>query len=168
MPVVIVNVNRPENPSRLRRGSHGAYGVERRCFYLLAPLWTGYARNVLPKELAILKLDVDRMRKPSASKFAHLLSRAGHSLLSVAYRRSPGGKGWHVWLEVEPRPRSMVEVIALQAILGSDPMREAVTLMRARGLRRTPRWAWEWANVLYAPDKARSRRIRLSSCLKSS
>lgn len=156
------------NTLKARHGNRGVYGVGRPCDSLSRSKWTDCVRNVLPKELAILKLDVDRMRKPSASKFAYLLSRAGHSLLSVAYRRSPGGKGWHVWLEVEPRPRSMVEVIALQAILGSDPMREAVTLMRARGLRRTPRWAWEWANVLYAPDKARSRRIRLSSCLKSS
>ena len=114
--------------------------------------------KLLDREGGILKLDIDRQRPPSMRIIEHRLNRAGYELLATARRRSPGGKGWHLWLEVSPSPRSPVEVVALQAILGSDPLREAVTLARALVWDRTPVFAREWWNVLYAPDRARSRR----------
>lgn len=113
---------------------------------------------LLDREGGVLKLDIDRKRPPSIRQMEHRLNRAGYELLAVARRHSPGGKGWHVWVEVSPSPTHPLEVVALQAILGSDPLREAVTLARALVLGRTPPYAREWWNVLYAPDKARSRR----------
>lgn len=113
----------------------------------------------LTRELALLKLDVDRRRKPSRRTISFRLRRAGYELRFMMLRRSPGGNGWHVWLEVSPRPTSPLEVVALQAILGSDPLREAVTLYRAKQWRHTPTFAKSWFNVLYGPSRARSRRV---------
>lgn len=80
-----------------------------------------------------------------------LLDRAGYELRHVESRRTVNG--WHLWLTLEPAPRTPFEVIALQAILGSDPLRESVNLLRARKLWRTPEFAREWWNVLYKPGE---------------
>lgn len=116
---------------------------------------------MLSREQAILKLDVDRARCPTWKRLRFILSRGGYGLNGVIARKSPSGKGWHLWIEVTPRPRTRVEVVALQAILGSDPLREAVTLMRAKATARMPAWADNWWNVLYQPSRARSRRLHL-------
>lgn len=117
---------------------------------------------MLAKAHAEVKLDIDSSRKrPTVDAVIRKLDRAGYRLVCMWERRSPGGKGWHIGLTVEPRPRSAVEVVALQAILGSDPWREAVTLQRARCYHKTPPFARGWFNVLYEPCRERSRRVNM-------
>jgi hypothetical protein len=105
----------------------------------------------LPSELAVVKLDLDRKRVPW-SRILRRLSRAGYTFVRSRQRQSRSG-GWHVWIWVRPLPRTPMEVIALQVILGSDPEREAMNLVRARKLWRTPAFARTWWNVLYRPAK---------------
>lgn len=107
----------------------------------------------LPEVLATLKLDVDRKRRPSRVRLRRLLVRAGYKVLSLGIRQSPSGRGWHVRIRVSPHPRTPLEVIALQAILGSDPKREAMNLVRARVFWRTPAFARSWFNVLYTTPR---------------
>lgn len=117
--------------------------------------------RTLTGDNALLKLDLDRRRPPSIRRLRFLLGRAGYRLGALVMRRSPSGRGWHVWIETDPRPRHPAEVVALQSILGSDPTREAVTLYRGMAWQRTPAFAREWWNVLYTPDRARTRRLKL-------
>lgn len=57
-------------------------------------------------------------------------------------------RGYHVIVCVRGCV-SAVSVVALQAILGSDPKRETFNLVRARGLHKVPSaWRGRW-NVLY-------------------
>jgi len=57
--------------------------------------------------------------------------------------------GWHVIVDV-PGRRSSLEVVALQAIIGSDWKREAFNLMRVKNLDGVPLyWRQRW-NVLYS------------------
>jgi len=115
----------------------------------------------LSRELSVVKLDIDRKRFPSVKRLYQLLDRAGYMLLSLDSRKSPSGNGWHLWLTLDPAPRTPMEVIAIQAVLGSDPFRESMNLLRARKMWRTPGFAKDWFNVLYAPCKQRSRRLQL-------
>lgn len=87
------------------------------------------------------------------------LKRAGYEILSVQRRVSPGGAGTHVELHLSPAPTSAVEVVALQAILGSDPFREACNLRRAKhaDMGADPYWRERW-NVLYLPHQRRRDR----------
>ena len=92
------------------------------------------------------------------------LERAGHTVTDFDMGRSTNG--WHMKLRLDPRPSSCVEAVALQAILGSDPLRESCNLQRAREvdawgdggpLGRGPVfWRDRW-NVLYRPNAARRR-----------
>ena len=43
---------------------------------------------------------------------------------------SPSGRGWHVYIRIPAwlRPQTIAQRIAMQAILGSDPKREALSL----------------------------------------
>ena len=98
-----------------------------------------------------LRLDYDGRRPPKLTRAAWLLGRAGYRLDWWSECRSPGGKGWHVEAGLRPRPRTCVELVALQAVLGSDPAREACNVTRARMVDRravSPWWARRW-NVLY-------------------
>lgn len=100
----------------------------------------------------ILKLDYDAGdRVPSVGEICWLLARAGKRAVWLRQRRSKSGKGWHVTLQLSPRPRTCMEVVALQAVLGSDVRREACNVNRARMVdsRRVPAfWRKRW-NVLY-------------------
>lgn len=105
---------------------------------------------------ARLRLDIDAGKKrPTLVGICGLCKRAGYAVIAVSERRSPGGKGWHLTVDLEPRPRTMVEVVALQAILGSDAWREAVTLYRCRQARNADER--EMANVLYSRKVARGK-----------
>lgn len=56
--------------------------------------------------------------------------------------------GWHLLVRIGGTMQPAA-IVAAQAILGSDPHREAFNLMRVRALRRVPRyWRTRW-NVLY-------------------
>jgi len=102
-----------------------------------------------------IKLDYDKgMKVPLQSRMAWLAARAGLTLLTYDKRRSPSGTGWHVLVTVTPSPCTCMEVVALQAVFGSDPKREACNINRARMVdtkQVTPYWASRW-NVLYGKD----------------
>lgn len=98
----------------------------------------------------LLLVDIDRgVLLPKVGRLCLLLRRAGYRPVWLAQKRSRSGKGWHLILKVTPRPRHPMEVVALQAILGSDVMREACNLRRAKMLPTMPRWARRMWNVLY-------------------
>jgi hypothetical protein len=81
-----------------------------------------------------LKLDVDGARPLPVGVMMARLRRAHRRVLRTAEQRSPSGTGWHVWVWVSPPPRTAVEVVALQLLLGSDPFREAYYIGRARAV----------------------------------
>lgn len=100
-----------------------------------------------------LKLDIDEGRPPGIAKLATILRRAGFRAVWASYVRSPGGSGWHVEIAVTPLP-SREDTVALQAMLGSDPLRESCNLRRVRAIRRGARTFWmERWNTLYAPSR---------------
>ncbi len=114
---------------------------------------------MLSREQAQLKLDFDTEEEPSLSLIFLKLRRAGYAVRELVQRRSPSKRGWHVLVNVEPQPRTAMEVVALQAICGSDPWREAMQVQRAhamakRSLPAHMRDAW---NVLYQADSRRER-----------
>lgn len=116
---------------------------------------------MLSRSQAILKLDFDTAKEPDLGVLVQRLARAGYIPIDTVLRRSPSGKGWHVLMEVEPRPRTAMEVVALQAVLGSDPWREAMQIARANAFNRCPAFMRDAWNVLYQSDRRRSRRITL-------
>lgn len=99
-----------------------------------------------------LRIDLDG-RRLSLREMMGRLARANRRLVALGECRSPSGRGWHQWIHVRPAPRSALEIVALQLLLGSDPLREAYNLVRAfavdekrvsRYWRTRDRW-----NVLY-------------------
>lgn len=91
------------------------------------------------------------------------LARAGYEIAAWDFRKST--KGWHAKIRLTPSP-APIEAVALQAVCGSDPLREACNLQRAREVERWARqteeggsdighaaaefWRTRW-NVLYQP-----------------
>lgn len=77
---------------------------------------------------AMLYLDFDQTQPPPLYQF-HKVFR----LLKIApewYRYDRTRRGWHVLIKL-PRKLPKLATVALQAILGSDPARESLNLMRA-------------------------------------
>lgn len=105
---------------------------------------------MLTERQALVKLDIDKgMHRPTVYELQRLLGRAGYVIDWLMEKRSKSGAGYHIVLSVDPRPRTAAEVVALQAILGSDPNREACNLLRSRRWSKLPRfWRDRW-NVLY-------------------
>lgn len=108
-----------------------------------------------PLALANVKVDVDTRRKLSEAELRRRLDRAGYTLLWIVGRPSPSGRGWHRWMRIEPqgqvRQLFAVETVALQLLCGSDPLREAYCLARARQVDAgtvSAYWRTRW-NVLY-------------------
>ncbi len=102
------------------------------------------------REHAIIKLDIDKgMDRPELRSVCYRLWRAGYKVIAMSEKVSPGGHGWHITLELRPRPKSPLEVVAIQAILGSDPMREACNLSRANVWDDCPPFMRDRWNVLY-------------------
>jgi len=101
----------------------------------------------------ILRVDIDAGRRLlTVHRMMWLLRRAGYRLRWVSQVRSPSGTGWHLEARVSPAPTRAVEVVALQALLGSDPAREACNLQRARLVdsgKISEFWRKRW-NVLYS------------------
>ncbi len=79
-------------------------------------------------------------RPPPRQHVKTLLARAGYTIRGWSLRRSMSGKGWHLVITTRPRVRSMMEVVALQAVLGSDAYREACNVLRARQAPKMPRY----------------------------
>jgi hypothetical protein len=108
---------------------------------------------------ALVKLDIDRGRKrPRLDTLVRKCERAGVRIRALSETRSPGGYGWHVVLQVSPRPRTPMEVVALEAVLGGDSWRSAMQVARARAFPRCPRFMRDAWNVLYQPHPARRRK----------
>lgn len=108
-----------------------------------------------------VKLDYDGKPLPM-DELRFRLRLAGYTIRRWTTRRSPGGKGWHreVWLD--PEPDTPAIIVALQAVLGSDPRREACNIQRIRSLpNMDPFWQEEdrW-NVLYEANIQRARSSR--------
>lgn len=115
----------------------------------------------LTAKQALVKLDVDHRRAPDLWRLTRMADRAGYRIVWLSQARSPSGRGWHLVLSLSPRPRSAMEVVALQAVLGGDLWREAMQLQRARMFGRAPRFMRDAWNVLYQPDSRRARRMRV-------
>jgi hypothetical protein len=95
----------------------------------------------------LIKLDYDGdMPKCFAARLAWVCNTVG---VPVEYYRCDRTRnGWHVTVRVARRINAL-SVVALQAIMGSDPRREAFNLMRVRNLRSVaPFWRGRW-NVFY-------------------
>lgn len=116
---------------------------------------------MISRSQAVVKLDIDSYNRPHLGAIESKLLRGGYVWTAMDVLRSPSGRGWHVLIEVEPRPRSVMEVVALQAILGSDPWREAMQMVRAKAFPMVPDFMRNAWNVLYQPDPARRRSIRI-------
>lgn len=87
--------------------------------------------------LTELRIDVDPGEPVfSVDHVCGLLRRAGKRALWLRQERSGSGKGWHLTLAVSPPCRDLMEVVALQAVLGSDRYREANNVCRVRALDR--------------------------------
>ena len=69
-----------------------------------------------------LKLDFDRNKCPTVSRFNHIQPRA------VSFRRSTNG-GWHVVVYLRKKIL-LWKIFAYQLIKGSDPKREAFNFLR--------------------------------------
>lgn len=110
---------------------------------------------------AVVKLDIDGRVAPDLWTLTKKADRAGVRIVLLSQVRSPSGRGWHMTLRVDPRPRTAMEVVALQAVFGGDLWREAVQVQRARVMRRAPAFMRDAWNVLYQSDPRRARRIRL-------
>lgn len=98
----------------------------------------------------LIKLDIDAgQKRPTLGDIMVKLSRSGYTVVWMAEKCSPSGKGWHIMLKLTPTPQTAEEVVAIQAMLGSDSMREACNLHRARMLPYVSAyWRDRW-NVLY-------------------
>lgn len=110
----------------------------------------------VPKGAVLIDLDDGKLLRPSSAiawfrrierRVKGRLRAAGYQVKS--YRAMRSRRHAHVVVVVKPQPRTLVEIIALQLLCGSDPDREANNLRRAKSLRRMPAWARQTANVLY-------------------
>lgn len=118
----------------------------------MAPFRTRTATSKWP----VLKIDVDRGYAPlTLAELTGRLRRAGKRPVWLLQERSASGQGWHLWCAVRPACRSLLEVVALQAVCGSDLRREANNVLRAVQLPRlAPAARRYWtarANVFYDP-----------------
>jgi hypothetical protein len=116
---------------------------------------------ILRGDRNVVKLDIDSTELPSLEPMMLKLRRAGYQVRWLSQRRSPSGSGWHLCLKLKPCPRTAIEVVAVQAILGSDAYREACNLHRAKMIAKvSPYWRDRW-NVLYSRSlKQRRKRGR--------
>ena len=95
----------------------------------------------LPACRAVLRVDYDgRIPAVSYRQLIAALRWLRLRPLAVVYRRTV--RGYHMKVALTRRCQPLV-VVALQAILGSDPKREVFNLLRARAL---PRCPVEWRN----------------------
>lgn len=132
----------------------------------------------------ILKVDVDASRKLSRAALEQRARIAHVVILSVTDVRSPSGRGWHRTIAVErlgrgpsktvgantlgtvsrspyPTQFSALEVVALQLLFGSDPIREAFNLHRARlvDAGQVPRFFARRWNTLYDTSRGKVRTV---------
>lgn len=80
----------------------------------------------------MLLVDIDTRRKPSRASVLQRARIAQLEVVGITDLRSPSGRGWHRYIAVRPAPTSALEVVALQLLFGSDPVREAFNFVRAK------------------------------------
>lgn len=89
--------------------------------------------------------DYDRPEPPSLWEINRVFHILDMKPREIRYDRTQ--HGWHVVIRLQ-KPLSKIAIVALQAILGSDPRRETLNLMRALSVKwdnfSTRRW-----NVLF-------------------
>lgn len=115
----------------------------------------------LRRSQASVKIDWDKKRRPNIQRIEALITRAGYRVIGSAVRKSPSGNGWHVVLSLRPYPKSPFEVVALQAICGGDPWREAMQMQRAQSFDKVPVWMRDRWNVLYVAHRHRRKHVTL-------
>lgn len=75
-----------------------------------------------------------RVENPDPAKWREVIAarlvRAGYAVTASCFEASTNG--WHGKLELDPAPGSPMEIVALQAVCGSDPLRESCNVQRAR------------------------------------
>lgn len=76
--------------------------------------------------------DARNGRRLSLRELVRRAERAGLTIRTLLQRRSPSGRGWHRCIFVDPEPETCAQVVALQLLFGSDPLREAYCYNRAR------------------------------------
>jgi hypothetical protein len=109
-----------------------------------------------PDPLDVLKIDWDSHEEAlTVGDIVRRLRWAGFRLEWWREDFSPSGSGRHLVLRLAPRPKNPYVIVALQAILGSDPYREAANVQRVRSLPTMPRWARRMWNTLYTRKEAR-------------
>lgn len=94
---------------------------------------------------AVIMCDYDTPTAPGFLEFTKVFHTLGITPISVRYDRTK--RGWHVVI-VLPRDLHKCATVALQAILGSDPRRETLNLMRALSTN-MDRFASQRWNVLF-------------------
>ena len=82
-------------------------------------------------------------RLPSEAEIAAVGRIVQNEPIAVSYERSPSGGGWHVTVIWRDEMTDM-EIIAMQAVLGSDLRRETMNLGRVRSGKQDQYW-----NLLY-------------------
>lgn len=105
---------------------------------------------VAAHEVTTLKVDIDRSPGYPARvwrQLTFLVHLLGWRVKTYGSWRSPSGTGWHV-VVILADTLTPTEVVAVQALLGSDPRREAFNLARARKLPTLRPWRDRF-NVLY-------------------
>lgn len=105
----------------------------------------------------IVKVDVDHRRKLSRRELDRRAVCALVRIVAVDDRRSPSGRGWHRRITVEPAPKTAMETVALQLLFGSDVVREAFNIQRARlvdAQQVSPFFAQRW-NRFYATSNGK-------------
>lgn len=105
----------------------------------------------------VVKVDVDHARKLSRRELDRRAACANVQIVAVDDRRSPSGRGWHRRLTVDPAPRTAMETVALQLLFGSDVVREAFNIQRARMVDagQVPKFFLDRWNRLYATTQGR-------------
>lgn len=96
-----------------------------------------------------LLLDLDNCRRANIAEIKRRLRLCGLQPVYWKIRRSPSGRGIHVLIGVKGKFVRR-DIVALQSICGSDPIREAHNFQRA-GLA-GPEWGDDW-QVLFERKK---------------
>jgi hypothetical protein len=95
-----------------------------------------------------VRVDYDRARLPADCYRRVCATLRWLRLRPVCMVLRRTARGWHLKVRLTRRVSPLV-VVALQAILGSDPRRETFNLIRARALRRAPRQYRSRYSVLF-------------------
>ncbi len=130
-----------------------------------SPFWPGEVEGEDHPVIEIYDGPPDRERLHTI--LTKRLARAGFAIKGWSFQESTNG--WHLKIRLDPHP-APVESVALQAVCGSDPLRESCNIQRAREVERWARetleggtdgareavefWRTRW-NVLYQPKPER-------------